>query len=728
MDERKGGKKRVRGKGSKGREGGGRNARAAQVAKASGPPAATAGPKKANFLLNFKYEMPAVRVENYSRSRDYAEAYEDGARRGARSARPVKSHRQRQMEKDRFLHANFRFVLAPGASLDVLQDPERGVKWPEIEHIVYSTAAAYRCPICLDEPTAPRMTKCGHVYCWTCLLRYARAVPLTSTTPLDRPSVESLCIGEVEVDEKVKKCPICLQMFALQEVRSVEIVQQKEHLPSKWVELILLRCQRSHALPLPAEEWQCKDTIYESVPEYGTANAVFSRFNSSPAPSCKGSVIKIVLERERGLLRRALNNALDDEKPWIELALVQIDVVIGRLESIRCQHEENLKKEASPEEESATEEISMYNEKKDRRECVQGKQEGTTTEQLAVAVPREREEEEQGREDSLYYYQAIDGRRAFIHPLCQRALMNQYGSIDKLPTRLIARLVEKEELTVTDVTRKRFKFLSHLPLASDFLLYEVDVSPFVEASAILPLQEKMLQRQRARERIVQEKKQAARKQRQKEKKIQQKLQKAKTDLAPQSYPPIEAGGRPMAAVNGNEPLIEGGMSATYLELLAYEESLMMEGIHKSAAGKDEIQEEVCGAYSGANAAPIWVSNSSTQVLAAQIKARQNVPMAASAMSHVTHYGSPPLQGTYSVHAGVDSDDEFGGDDLELLAPDYKNLFMQELRQAPAPDDEPQAVGAEVAHAAAPPPRRAKKGKRTKGVALFGNASHRNYRS
>lgn len=29
-----------------------------------------------------------------------------------------------------------------------------------------------KCPICMDIPITPKMTRCGHIYCWPCILRY----------------------------------------------------------------------------------------------------------------------------------------------------------------------------------------------------------------------------------------------------------------------------------------------------------------------------------------------------------------------------------------------------------------------------------------------------------------------------------------------------------------------------------------------------------------------------
>lgn len=44
------------------------------------------------------------------------------------------------------------------------------------------------CPICLDYPVAGKITRCGHIYCWPCILRY---LSLT-----DKPWM---------------KCPICFE-------------------------------------------------------------------------------------------------------------------------------------------------------------------------------------------------------------------------------------------------------------------------------------------------------------------------------------------------------------------------------------------------------------------------------------------------------------------------------------------------------------------------------------
>jgi len=44
-----------------------------------------------------------------------------------------------------------------------------------------AAAAGYTCEICLDEPTEPVVTFCGHLYCWPCLFRWMHATTGTTT-------------------------------------------------------------------------------------------------------------------------------------------------------------------------------------------------------------------------------------------------------------------------------------------------------------------------------------------------------------------------------------------------------------------------------------------------------------------------------------------------------------------------------------------------------------------
>ncbi len=57
------------------------------------------------------------------------------------------------------------------------------------------------CPICLSEPVAPRMAKCGHIFCLPCLIRFMN----TSSTEEKRRKRPACW----------RKCPICEDVVIL---------------------------------------------------------------------------------------------------------------------------------------------------------------------------------------------------------------------------------------------------------------------------------------------------------------------------------------------------------------------------------------------------------------------------------------------------------------------------------------------------------------------------------
>ena len=70
-----------------------------------------------------------------------------------------------------------------------LADPDTLVNWDLIEQVVLKTTETVpSCPICLYAPKAAKITRCGHVFCWPCILHY-------------------LALS----DHAWRKCPICFE-------------------------------------------------------------------------------------------------------------------------------------------------------------------------------------------------------------------------------------------------------------------------------------------------------------------------------------------------------------------------------------------------------------------------------------------------------------------------------------------------------------------------------------
>ncbi|GAA5868539.1 hypothetical protein JCM8547_003179 [Rhodosporidiobolus lusitaniae] len=123
-------------------------------------------------------------------------------------------------DRSRFVHT-FRFIVKPDKDYTAhFADPDLHLDWPDILQVILpTTSSALRtvttgarmdqasedgksaCPICLSEPTAARMTKCGHVFCYPCVLHY-------------------LALADPGI--KFRKCPVCHDSIYAKDLKSVK--------------------------------------------------------------------------------------------------------------------------------------------------------------------------------------------------------------------------------------------------------------------------------------------------------------------------------------------------------------------------------------------------------------------------------------------------------------------------------------------------------------------------
>jgi len=79
---------------------------------------------------------------------------------------------------------------------------------------------------------------------------------------------------------------------------------------------------------------------------------------------------------------------------------------------------------------------------------------------------------------AYYFYQVENGQMIFLHPVCVDMLAAEYPD-HHLPEKIEGHIIEKEEVTQSEKTRKRYKFFGHLPITSNFYLVEIDMSSLV---------------------------------------------------------------------------------------------------------------------------------------------------------------------------------------------------------------------------------------------------------
>jgi hypothetical protein len=84
------------------------------------------------------------------------------------------------------------------------------------------------------------------------------------------------------------------------------------------------------------------------------------------------------------------------------------------------------------------------------------------------------------------------------HP--RRCLLHVYGSYESCPPVITARLLELEDVVQADATRRRWRFLSHLPLSGAFKLCEVAMGELVPVEALAPFADELAAREKRRRR------------------------------------------------------------------------------------------------------------------------------------------------------------------------------------------------------------------------------------
>ncbi|KAF2790053.1 hypothetical protein K505DRAFT_377807 [Melanomma pulvis-pyrius CBS 109.77] len=123
-------------------------------------------------------------------------------------------------DKARYVHANYRFIVDPRGDYRAQSvDADVHLDWNTVLQIVASSQSQdASCPICLGTPVAPRMARCGHIFCLPCLIRY-----MQSDDEAKAP----------EKKARSKKCPLCWDTIYMSETRPVRWYMGQENEPPR---------------------------------------------------------------------------------------------------------------------------------------------------------------------------------------------------------------------------------------------------------------------------------------------------------------------------------------------------------------------------------------------------------------------------------------------------------------------------------------------------------------
>ncbi|KAL7731926.1 hypothetical protein ACLKA6_016978 [Drosophila palustris] len=376
------------------------------------------------------------------------------------------SRRQPRFNKEQFLQANFQFVIRSGAKAQVNGSPDTLIDWNLIEQINIHTTEEPQCPICLYPPVAAKLTRCGHAYCWPCLLHY-------------------LSLS----DKTWRKCPICYDAIHAADLKSCTTDQQQPMNVGDFISFQLMRRR--------------KGSIYiERYAEAGLGGAAldYERFPLLSAVDedkrfskfliAKRVDIAAIIERERRELL-ADSDTSCPEDIFIQQALLTLNERCKKL-GLESEEQQQLPLQLVEEEQQV------------KTPDIDEKPDDASVSSLGEASSCSSSYNNTNNNNTnkyYYFYQSNDGQNIYLHPLNVKMLLACYGTLDLAPVLIKAQILQKEHHSMDEEHRRKFTCLGHLPLTCQFSVVEVELQPPIIAGSILKLfKDDLLHRKKERQR------------------------------------------------------------------------------------------------------------------------------------------------------------------------------------------------------------------------------------
>ncbi|XP_046390653.1 RING finger protein 10 isoform X2 [Ischnura elegans] len=493
------------------------------------------GSKKQNLnhLLNFHYAPRDAASQWRSGG---GQRWNSGSSRTTSAILALSTHRHKY-NKEQFLQANCQFVVkADGDYSPYASNPDTLVDWDLVEQIRVQGPEVPSCPICLSPPVAAKMTRCGHVYCWPCILHY-------------------LALS----DKTWRKCPICFEAVHKQDLKSVVALPRVACNIMGEIEMRLMCREKGSLIVTPVED--------ASVPAAASHNKPLLVGDESPASAYSKLLLATplqvlsILDREKAELtvqlseevgspevcftEQAIELLSERENQLIRKNLEMKQVVPLEDETSKAAASETIATSIQPKSEalvyaSAFDNVTMplgsspsslpsegfvesgsdVGAPGSNEECnIRCRNESMSSEGLGSEedgcwesniTAEDLEMTNQSRINSplspnsgmankyYYFYQAADGQHIYLHSLNVRMLERGYGSLENCPRVLRGKVLEKEAGSMTLELRKRLRCFQHLPLACQFEVAEIQLQPPVVTKETLNFFRDQLESRRRR--------------------------------------------------------------------------------------------------------------------------------------------------------------------------------------------------------------------------------------
>lgn len=384
-------------------------------------------------------------------------------------------------------------VKSNGDYAPYMISPDMLVEWSSIEQIhFFGSTEEPQCPICLYHPVAAKMTRCGHVYCWPCILHY-------------------LALSE---KKSWRKCPICYEAVHIGDLKSAVSKPHRNFVCDESVTFQLM-CRSKNSLQIYKAD--ATPAIIKSMAQYPHFSAHQDELNHRKLVLARPHEILSIIERERNELRcQLVSDGIDcPDSIFVQQALHLLE---ERENIIRVQCDNggyDEPKEVGLAE--AFDAITLNAEAKEFRpsEVNDDAHSSTTQSDLDdilsdcnltlndIDMPANAVA---SNPDSFYFYQSSDGQHLYLHSINIRMLQAMYGALEFAPKTIAGHIVQKESCSMTEELRKRLKYLQHLPITCQFDVVEIELKApnIISDEVFSKFKDELAQRQRNRQQRARE--------------------------------------------------------------------------------------------------------------------------------------------------------------------------------------------------------------------------------
>ncbi|PVV05439.1 hypothetical protein BB560_000039 [Smittium megazygosporum] len=381
------------------------------------------------------------------------------------------NYKQKHISFDReaFVFSNFRFMLEPKkANEQLYTNPDFKLSWGDVLLVIADSSGSLQCPICLDTPIVPRITRCGHIYCKVCVLRFFS-----------------------EVAELKHQCPVCSFSMEKVDLKRVSLCEKFNTVSAdknrSTIEMRLIRRDVDSVVSLPAnsEFWNRSEVplLYEfgSRLPFGDLDPdvqIFSRLMWCSKSQLQTFFLEEILELENYALEFSADPAT---KVFVNLAIDEIKKEFSSISSIGSNTSnilsafrvENKLLEKSPNivDTLPVNDIPDY-------VSVDGFTDAGT----------------------YFFYQSSDGQHIYLSPLDLRVIKEAFLSHGNfLPNILNVPVSFFEQSTQSSEFRKRAKVYAHIPLRCDMIIIECDLPSIIPKESLSKFEKKLNSRTKRHE-------------------------------------------------------------------------------------------------------------------------------------------------------------------------------------------------------------------------------------